>query len=422
MEELKEMNQEKSSSLVMTGKKRKLQSAIDFLSTYSLAFLIIAILLAILFIFVGIPKSTIPPQCTAYSGFTCVDAVYSINQSTIINGTSTKGSRLFINVIDSSPGTVNISSFGAAIGGVKGIGGCKPSTLTNGNTAICWANFSVTPALNNIYTGTYNISANYCPPSSSTCAASSTFTYGGAVTVLAGTNQTVSITTMKFTTITSTTSTSTTSTSTTSTTSTTTTIAGTPILWCNGGSRESGIIASKKNIKNIVTPSNNITIMQPSISFLIGYNLFPTFIGQIYKNINNYTILNWTQGSGSFMGQLSCATSNNYVYCIGGGENPNYADIQSNGSYSSKLGLNMLWKSQTPYPTPIAAPSCAIYNNYIYCVGGYRDMELPNTQSVYLNQITFVPNGKSAYINDYGNNYLLNTSSVKLNNIISRSI
>ena len=432
MEESKEINREKSSSVVMTCKKRKLQSAIDFLSTYSLAFLIIAILLAILFIFVGIPKSTIPPQCTAYSGFTCVDAVYSINQSTIINGTSMKGSRLFINIIDSSPGTVNISSFDAAIGGVKGIGGCKPSTLTNGNTAICWANFSVTPALNNIYTGTYNISANYCPPSSSTCAASSTFTYGGAVTVLAGTNQTVSITTMKFTTITSTSSTSTTSTSTTSTTSTTTTIAGTPILWCTGGVQNSQIIAEgyksrhlNKNISfsSLITSSNNITIVQPPISFLIGYSNYYTYIGQIYKNINNYTILNWTQEPISFMPQDSCATSNNYIYCIGGGQNPNaYGNsyLQSSGSFSAKLGLNLLWKEQTSYPTPIAAPSCAIYNNYIYCVGGYRGIYLPDTSPVTTPwDIIFAPNGKNAYIGTTIGTYSLNISSIKLNSLSS---
>ncbi|EQD37031.1 hypothetical protein B2A_11905, partial [mine drainage metagenome] len=66
------------------------QSALEFLSTYAFVFLILAVVISLLFIFASLPRSLLPSQCTFYSGFTCVQAIYTINT------TAGKGADLFI--------------------------------------------------------------------------------------------------------------------------------------------------------------------------------------------------------------------------------------------------------------------------------------------------------------------------------------
>ncbi|MCL5440695.1 MAG: hypothetical protein M1448_02330 [Candidatus Marsarchaeota archaeon] len=84
----------------------------------------------------------------------------------------------------------------------------------------------------------------------------------------------------------------------------------------------------------------------------------------------------WQQTSSyPFPGVTSCATSNGYIYCVGGytnGGNINsgylsnvyYASISSSG-----VGA---WQQTSTYPIPDAGASCTISNGYIYCIGGYN--------------------------------------------------
>lgn len=65
----------------------------------------------------------------------------------------------------------------------------------------------------------------------------------------------------------------------------------------------------------------------------------------------------------------SCAVSSNYVYCVGG--------VTSNSTNVSAVEYAQLspsgiagWKPVSPYPSGIAAESCAAYSKYLYCVGG----------------------------------------------------
>ncbi len=66
----------------------------------------------------------------------------------------------------------------------------------------------------------------------------------------------------------------------------------------------------------------------------------------------------------------ACATSNEYVYCVGG-YNLNTGS-STNLAYFAKLSSSGMsgWTETTGYPTDMAGGSCKISNGYIYCVGG----------------------------------------------------
>ena len=137
------------------------QSALEFMSTYGFVFLILAIVIAILYFFIGLPKALVPSQCVFFTNFNCVDSEYTINTATNV------GSKLFIVAQDVEPGIVNISSFSAFIGGKNSVSGyCIPSLVVDGEYTYCTANVSVTPTNGNLYSGTFYMYADYCAPSS----------------------------------------------------------------------------------------------------------------------------------------------------------------------------------------------------------------------------------------------------------------
>ncbi|MGI0134011.1 MAG: hypothetical protein ACREBW_03525, partial [Candidatus Micrarchaeaceae archaeon] len=155
------------------------QSAIEFLSTYAFAFLVIGVALALLFVFSSIPKSTLPTQCSFYNGFSqSCDAIYY---------NTSGGANLTVIATDATPGVINVSSFSAYINfGTSTSGSCTPTVALAGQAIYCTAQFSQKPQFGSIYTGTFNVKANYCASapsniSNSTCPSSTTFYYSGAV-------------------------------------------------------------------------------------------------------------------------------------------------------------------------------------------------------------------------------------------------
>lgn len=168
---------------------QKGQAAIEFLTTYGLALVVIAIALTLLLLYVSIPKATLPVECAFYGGFNCLDGAY-YNSNTVSN------SQLIILASNMEPGVINVSNFSATINYMQSTSGfCRhvvsPSntmylgnTLYAGNTVLCVANFSTAIVVGNAYTATFHISSNYCAsaPSSlsnSACAASSAYSYAG---------------------------------------------------------------------------------------------------------------------------------------------------------------------------------------------------------------------------------------------------
>ncbi len=158
------------------------QSAIDFLTTYGFVFLIIAIAISVLYIYVTFPKTIVPAQCTFYGGFTCIDSLYS----SLPGGKA----QLIVYATDTQPGIINTTSFNAIVGtATSSEGYCLPRYASNGQTMLCVANFtSAAVSMASLYTGTFNISANYCASAvsnltSTACPATSNFLFGGSIRI-----------------------------------------------------------------------------------------------------------------------------------------------------------------------------------------------------------------------------------------------
>jgi hypothetical protein len=81
-----------------------------------------------------------------------------------------------------------------------------------------------------------------------------------------------------------------------------------------------------------------------------------------------------------------CVVSAGYIFCVAGetevGSNQNspvsnvyYAPLSSSG-----IGQ---WETALSYPTALAAPACASYSGYLYCVGGFDSNQYSSTDTYY---------------------------------------
>jgi hypothetical protein len=158
---------------------QKGQSAIEFITTYGIALLIIAIAVGLLYSVSSFGTTILPTQCSSYGGFSCVDGAY-YNYST--------GSQFNVILTNTEPGLVNVSTFNAVMDNVQSTNGfCLPQISTSGNTVNCVANFSIATVPNRIYSGTFTIGANYCDNApggfNNTCIASDAYLFSGSFKV-----------------------------------------------------------------------------------------------------------------------------------------------------------------------------------------------------------------------------------------------
>ena len=165
--------------------RTKGQSAIEFLTAYSTAFLIIAIILAALFAFVSLPFTSLPFSCNPYSDFTCQDALISSN--------GTGGTVLLVELSDGVPGALNISAFNATLNGIKSKKGyCAPTLATSGERLYCITTFKGEPQLGALYSGTFDIYADFCTGGAAdltlNCSSGSTYVYGGNIRLQGSSN------------------------------------------------------------------------------------------------------------------------------------------------------------------------------------------------------------------------------------------
>ena len=146
-------------------KKLKAQNAIEFLITYSWAFLLITVMISVLVIYSSAPKEIISSSCVAYSGFNCIDSLlketYTANVAT--------GSKLIILLNDKQVGITNITSFNAILDTVKSTSGsCKSisgsNTFVSGDITNCSAGFNSIFGIGVMETGIFTIKGTFCAP------------------------------------------------------------------------------------------------------------------------------------------------------------------------------------------------------------------------------------------------------------------
>ncbi len=156
------------------------QAAVEFLSVYGYMFIIVAIVIATIALFINLPSYTLPFQCTFYSGFTCSDATLLMT-----NG----GSALVLEATAAQPGVVAVQSFNAVLNAKSSTSGyCTPQNVIQGQTIYCVADFGFTPNPTLVYSGTFDVYSNYCavaPQNVSTvsCTPASNTIFGGSIRV-----------------------------------------------------------------------------------------------------------------------------------------------------------------------------------------------------------------------------------------------
>jgi hypothetical protein len=320
------------------------QTAIEFLSTYSFTFLIIAVVLFLLLLFSALPKTTLPTQCTFYSGFSCTDTAY-YNLGT--------GSQLVVLASNIEPGLVNVSNFSATIDYAQSTSGyCTPSASSAGQSIYCVANFSTPETLGYTYSITFKMSANYCAnaPASidnQTCRSSATYSYAGQArtegTTYAANNLPIH----------------------------------SPVqnMFCVGsaaGSTHVYYAAASGGSIGTWTSTNSYPITMANAGCSI-YNNYIYCVGSstgskeqtYYAPVTSNSVGKWTSTTSYpiAFNNAGCSAYNGYIYCVGSptGAQSYYAALSSNG-----IGK---WTSTTSYPIQLTDAGCSIYKGYIYCVG-----------------------------------------------------
>lgn len=340
----------------------RLQAAVEFITSYGVALLIIAIAIAVLLVFGNAPVQSIPTSCSIYGTFKCADLAYG--------GNTFGGTRLEILASSQVQGVINISSFSAVVGGVSSTTGfCSttgkrgsPTSVAQGNQIYCVATFPNNVVVSQTYSGTFNMTGNYCPGIQTTCPRS------GSIYKFSGSFRTVGVSNAV---ITATTSLSTTSTITSSTTVVTV-----------GSSTSTSTIASTvptTTTTTIPTTTSTTTTSTTSVTSTILFNNIYCVGGYLGTAATNSTYIAPLSGSGigswtsttpypSKIFSQSCVSSGGYIYCVGGS---NGGTIISNVYYAPLSGNGIgAWASTTPYPSQIEAENCVAANSYIYCVGG----------------------------------------------------
>ena len=115
----------------------KLQSAIEFLSTYGFLFVIMTAALLFIVSIITATKTTIPQQCFSYSVLNCNFVNYYINTTAAVPYALVEYS-----LTNAQEVPINITAFTTSIGGVNYSGGCAPDFLYPGQQATCASNLS----------------------------------------------------------------------------------------------------------------------------------------------------------------------------------------------------------------------------------------------------------------------------------------
>ncbi|MGI0141057.1 MAG: Ig-like domain-containing protein [Candidatus Micrarchaeales archaeon] len=133
----------------------KLQSAVEYLLTYGWAFLIAAVVVAALYLFVFAPANVIQSSCSFQSGPHCQD---------LILGSNSLLSKMAMLLTNTNQYTIISPKITVNITGIAPIQGtCRPYLVLPGGSLIC--NATITPAISQsaLASGTFIVSYIPCP-------------------------------------------------------------------------------------------------------------------------------------------------------------------------------------------------------------------------------------------------------------------
>ena len=355
----------------------KQQTALEFLNVYVWALLIIGLMLSIVFVLTLSKPSTFyfASSCTIQPLLPCSQAVLSYNAFTpmvfYIQFTNNLGTPIYfpfngVNVITTGIGTTGISSY---------TGNCTPSFATVGSQVLCITKIAgnVRPAVGAQTSTQFIINYSICSTNSkSSC--------------LTTTNQNVYR------------------------------VTGYSVQTVSPANVVLYNVTFRSNVGSGIILLNGVAYIDGSMTYFIGgnYALFgqapvnSSFIGwsintpptgtpsMLSNTITQNTTLTLT--SNALITVAFTAPPIPYVFCVGSEDlyeiNPAANDVQFAPVYPGN-GFGT-FQVTNKYPVQFEDGSCAIYNNYIYCIGGETDAQV-GTNLVYYAPISV--NGVGAWTN-----------------------
>lgn len=133
----------------------KLQSAIEFLTTYSFTFIIIGIAIGAI-LFLAFNKTAVPPTvCDAFGSITC-------SFSWIYTNSSLSFSTLTISITNDQKAPINITSFNVTLGGLTGPGTCSPNLVYPGEEATCVGVLNESLQTSQLRSGSFSVNSRLC--------------------------------------------------------------------------------------------------------------------------------------------------------------------------------------------------------------------------------------------------------------------
>ncbi len=138
-----------------TKTKNKGQSAVEFISTYLWAFLLLAFIIVGLYYFVGIPSQIIPARCSFLYGINCEGVNVGTNTlDTVVELYLVNGQEY--DLVGNTIATVSITAAGTA----NAI--CVPSNVLQGEVMLCSITMPSKISVGQQTTGTLFLNSSVC--------------------------------------------------------------------------------------------------------------------------------------------------------------------------------------------------------------------------------------------------------------------
>ncbi len=139
----------------MEVEEARLQSAVEFLTTYSFALIVIAVAIAMVFAITATTRTEIKSQCVSFGSVSC-DFVNYYSPKAL------KYSLLTLSITNTQESAMQVNSMSITIGPTSYNGICSPDFMLPGQGATCIANISSSSGPNLARSGFFTINAMFC--------------------------------------------------------------------------------------------------------------------------------------------------------------------------------------------------------------------------------------------------------------------
>ncbi|MGC8652203.1 MAG: hypothetical protein ACP5UH_03060, partial [Candidatus Micrarchaeia archaeon] len=135
---------------------KRAQSAMEYLVTYGWAILLVSIVIALLYLYVIVPKVVVPASCNFVSGAYCNDLVLGTN-------TITHATELAVFLTNTQPYPMQNPQLYVKVNNITStLGKCSPNFVLPGGAIICNMTVPVSTSLGMFISGSIYLNATYC--------------------------------------------------------------------------------------------------------------------------------------------------------------------------------------------------------------------------------------------------------------------